>query len=129
MNRRLFFERLAAIVGLAATTPLVQAATVRRIELQRSPIAGFQYHHGEAVWSMMTVGSPLDLVREPDNRHDPRAVRVDWQGRKIGYVPRIDNAAVSQLLDRGERLGVEIVALRDSNNPWDRVEFAVYLLG
>lgn len=128
MNRRLFFERIAAVVGLAATPSLVRAAAPRRVELQKSPVAGFQYHQGEAVWPQLAVGTYLDLVREPDNVHDGRAVRVDWQGHKIGYLPRIDNAAVSQLLDRGERLATEIVALRTSRNPWDRVELAVFLL-
>lgn len=67
-------------------------------------------------------------MREPDNAHDQRAVRVDWLGQKLGYVPRVDNAAVSHLLDTGYTLSAEIVALQDSRNPWDRVEFAVFLL-
>lgn len=128
MNRRLFFEQIAALIGLAAASPLVQAAAAKRIELQRSPVAGFQYHQGETVWPLLVVGSELDLVREPSNTYDARAVRIDWQGQKLGYVPRIDNAAVSQLLDRGQVLIAEIVALRQSDNPWDRVELAVYLL-
>lgn len=128
MNRRHFFERVAAVIGLAATAPLVQATVSRRLELQRSPVAGFQYHQGEAVWSLLTDGAALDLVREPENAHDARAVRIDWQGRKLGYVPRIDNATVSQLLDRGERLQAEIASLHTSNNPWDRVELVVYLM-
>lgn len=128
MNRRLFFERIAALIGLATASPLVQAATAKRIELQRSPVAGFQYHQGETVWPLLVVGSELDLVREPSNTYDARAVRIDWQGQKLGYVPRLDNAAVSQLLDRGQVLIAEVVALRQSDNPWDRVELAVYVL-
>lgn len=127
MNRRHFFERVAAAIGIAASAPLVQATTSKRIELQKSPVAGFQYHQGETVWPMLAVGAALDLVREPENAHDARAVRIDWQGRKLGYMPRIDNAAVSQLLDRGERLQAEIASLHTSNNPWDRVELVVYL--
>lgn len=29
-----------------------------------------------------------DLVREPDNPHDPKAVAVFIQGRKVGYLPK-----------------------------------------
>lgn len=76
---------------------------------------------------MTWFGASLDLVREPSNAHDPRAVRVDWQGQKLGYVPRIDNAAVSHLLDNGHSVSAEIVALQLVSNPWDRIEFAVYL--
>lgn len=127
MNRRLFIERIAALVGLGIAVPQVQAANLRRIELQRSPVAGFQYHQGEAVWANLQVGERVSLVREPDNAFDPRAVRIDWQGHKLGYVPRIDNAAVSHLLDNGQGVSAEIVSLKESDNPWDRIDFAVYL--
>lgn len=128
MNRRLFLERIAALIGISVAAPVARAAAPRKVELQRSPVAGFQYHQGEAIWPLLTVGAFLSLVREPGNAHDPRAVRVDWQGQKLGYVPRIDNAAVSHLLDAGHALHAEIVTLRDSDNPWDRVEFAIFLV-
>lgn len=53
--------------------------------------------------------------------YDSRAVRVNWQGYNLGYLPRLDNAAVAQLLDRGEMLDAAIAKLEDSSNPWDRV--------
>lgn len=96
--------------------------------LQESPLAGFQYHHGETPWLHHTARhEPVEgqLVREPDNRYDDRAVRVDWQGYKLGYIPRLDNAAMSQLMDRGERLEAVIVGLENSSNPWDRVKVEV----
>lgn len=65
------------------------------------------------------------LTREADNQFDGRAVRVDSRGRKLGYIPRLDNAAVSQLLDRGEMLGAAIVGLENSSNPWDRIKVGV----
>ena len=126
MNRRSFFERTSALIGLAIGAPVARASTARQLELQRSPVAGFQYHRGEALWPLLTVGASLDLVREPDNPHDPRAVRVDWQGEKLGYVPRVDNAAVSHLLDSGKQVTARIVTLWATENPWERIEFAVY---
>ena len=78
---------------------------------------------------MLQVGDVLSLVREADNRFDARAVRVEWQGEKLGYLPRLDNASVSHLLDNGTTLlSAEIVALQASNNPWERIALAVYLL-
>lgn len=127
MRRRLFLERFFAIIGMGVAAPMATAAPRRRIELQRSPVAGFQYHQGEAVWPALVVGTPVDLVREADNPYDDRAVCVEWHGQKLGYVPRIDNAAVSQLLDRGQAVSAAITALSVSANPWDRIEFAVYL--
>lgn len=127
MNRRLFLERFAAMIGMGVATPMAVAAARRQIELQRSPVAGFQYHQGEAIWPALVVGAPVDLVREAGNPYDARAVRVEWQGQKLGYVPRIDNTAVSQLLDRGEAVSTAITSLSMSANPWERIEFAVYL--
>ncbi len=127
MSRRLFLERVAALIGISIAVPVARAAVIRKVELQRSPVAGFQYHQGEAIWPLLMVGTSLSLVREPENPHDPRAVRIDWQGQKLGYMPRIDNAAASQLLDRGESVSAAITALNVSANPWERIEFAVYL--
>jgi hypothetical protein len=127
MSRRLFLERVAALIGISIAVPAARAAVIRKVELQRSPVAGFQYHQGEAIWPLLMVGTSLSLVREPENPHDPRAVRIDWQGQKLGYMPRIDNAAASQLLDRGESVSAAITALNVSANPWERIEFAVYL--
>lgn len=127
MSRRLFLERVAALIGISIAASTARAAVIRKVELQRSPVAGFQYHQGGAIWPLLALGSPVDLVREANNPYDTRAVRVEWQGRKLGYVPRIDNAAVSQLLDRGEAVSAAITGLSMSANPWERIEFAVYL--
>ncbi len=125
MNRRQFFRSL---LGLAAL-PVVARVEARppHLVLQHSPLAGFQFHRGEALWPRLAVGAPLGLVREPRNPHDPRAVAVTFQGEKLGYVPRVDNAAVAQLLDRGERLEARVTRLRRSRDPWERVGFEVVL--
>lgn len=131
MSRRQFLKNVAALLGAGATAPAgatgMVIAPLRLIELQRSPLAGFPYYQGELVWAQLAVGTALQLVRETDNAHDARAVRVEWQGQKLGYVPRIDNAAISQLLDRRQTLKAAITALEVSDDPWARVEFAVYL--
>lgn len=128
MIRRSF---LRMFLGAAAHTALPTAAIAapgRRILLQTSPLAGFQYHDGQALWPLLRTGSELQLSREADNRHDPRAVAVLFMGRRIGYIPRIENTAVSQLLDRGEKLSASVATLEESRNPWRRVSVAVELV-
>jgi hypothetical protein len=97
------------------------------ILVQESPLAGFQYHQGREVWDDLKVGDALELVREPNNPYDPNAVRVEWQGRMLGYVPRRENRAVAGMLDRGTKLGAKIVRLKKVRRPWERVLFEVYL--
>ena len=98
-----------------------------KILVQSSPLAGSQYYGAKRLRSEIRVGDRLTLTREADNRHDRNAVRVDWNGEKLGYVPRMDNAAASHLLDAGHVLQAEVVTLRESDNPWSRVEFAIFL--
>lgn len=133
MRRRGFIQSILGVNGLGRVAPAIGATTVRRvIRIQISPVAEFQYHNGEAVWGGMRVGQALTLVREPHNPCDAKAVRVDWLGHKLGYVPRTENHAVAELLDRGEKLSVRIVELNDGNSDsweweWERVRFEVLL--
>ena len=127
MSRRVFLQSFTALLGGFALPALPQPKleTNRWKTLQISPVAGFQYHRGETLWPQLATGQPLTLIREPGNRFDQRAVRIDWQGEKLGYIPARDNAAVSQLLDRGEKLSALIVGLKKSHNPWERIEVEV----
>ncbi len=123
--------RLVAALLLALTFFLpasaAESAANAKILLQSSPLAGFRYYAGKQLWSEMKVGDTLQLVREPDNTHDPNAVRVEWQGHKLGYVPRADNAALARFMDRGSKAEARITRLKKSRNPWQRMEFEVYL--
>ena len=113
---------------LFAGVPSVEAQQIQaRILVQSSRLAGFQYHEAKAVWPQMRVGDALVLVREPDNPHDDKAVRVDWNGHTLGYVPRTENAAVARQLDRGNRLQARIVHLSKHRDPRKRIEFEIFL--
>jgi hypothetical protein len=115
-----------AFTAFASAAPeAVQPAT--RILIQSSPIAGFQFHEGKRIWDQLKVGDPLTLVREPGNLHDARAVRVEWNGHMLGYVPRAENEALARQLDLGNRLEARIVRLTRHRDPWKRIEFEVFL--
>ena len=127
MSRRVFLKSLTALLG-GLSLPVIahtKPDQVRWKTLQISPVAGFQYYQGETLWPQLDIGQFLTLVRETNNPHDERAIRIDWQGHQLGYLPRMDNAATSQLIDRGEKLSALIVGLKKSNNAWDRVEVEV----
>jgi hypothetical protein len=116
---------ITALIALALA--LSAHAQSVRILVQSSPLAGFRYHEAAAVWKDLAVRDRLDLVREPANPHDGNAVRVEWRGRKLGYVPRAENAALAWAMDRGEPVSARISALREHNNPRLRIEFEVYV--
>ena len=119
------------IVGLLFAGLLIASlacAESIKILVQSSPLAGSQYYAAAKVWNKIKPGDRLTLTREPDNRHDRNAVRVDWNGHQLGYVPRAENRAVARALDAGEKLEARVSVLRDDPDPWKRVEFEVYLI-
>lgn len=122
LSLALFIPLLFLLCGTAAA----QEGRVQ-IVVQSSPLAGYRHGEAAAVWPQMAVGDKLALVREADNAHDANAVRVEWRGRKLGYVPRRDNAAIAWGLDRGTLLRARVSRLEDHPNPARRVEFEVYI--
>lgn len=96
-----------------------------RSELYRGRIAGFQYHHGARLLEQLQAFDALELVREAANPHDGDAVRVDWRGHKLGYIPRAQNRAVAQLLDHGAAIDARVVDVSRSEQLWSAVEILV----
>lgn len=123
---RSLFQVMCLMLAWACAQPL-HAQITAHILLQDSPLAGFQYHAGKTLWPQMKVGDALSLVREPDNTHDAKAVRVEWQGHKIGYVPRRENAAVARFMDGGQVLAARISRLAEVRDPWSRVRFEILI--
>ena len=74
----------------------------REVPLLHTYIAGAERSVVREVARRLAPGAPLRLMREPENDYDTRAVAVWTQdGRKLGYVPRIDNQALANLMDAG----------------------------
>ena len=101
----------AALLAGAACARAEEPTPRLRLLVQESPLAGYRYGRGGEVWPLLRVGDALELSREPDNPHDHNAVRVEWRGHKLGYVPRRENAALAWGLDRGEPLRARITRL------------------
>ena len=118
--RALIFLLILAVMPLAAYADA-------SIIVQQSPLAGFQFYDGKTLWDEMKPGDALSLVRESDNPHDANAVRVEWKGNRLGYIPRRENANVARQMDRGAPVKARIVKLTQARNPWQRVLFEVYV--
>lgn len=117
---------LLLLLGLLLAAPA--AAESIKLLVQSSPLAGFQFYAGRESWDAMKAGDVLVLVREPDNPHDPRAVRVEWRGRKLGYLPRAENRAVAEEMDRGGQVAARIARLERHRDPWKRIRIEVFVV-
>ena len=127
MKRRTFFRRLFGSLGATVASPSIGAKD-RSVLIQESPIAGFQFHNGDAIWSSLAVGEELALIRESSNTHDPDAVAVYFNDQQLGYVPRGENGSIALMLDRGENLEARISKLLIKEDPWDRIRMTISLL-
>ena len=127
MSRRTFLQTILTLAGGIALPGITKSGSIpdQWRTLQTFPVAGFQYHQGETIWPQLAADQTVTLIREPENPYDQRAVRLDWRGQTLGYVPRDENAAVSQLMDRGEKISALITGLKKSNNPWERITVEV----
>lgn len=115
------------IISLLLALPHARAEEVK-VLVQSSPLAGSQYYALSSVWGEIRTGDKLLLKREPENRHDANAIRVEWNGHQLGFVPRAENRALAAAMDRGEKVEARVARLKRHRNPWQRVEFEVYLV-
>jgi hypothetical protein len=128
MLRREFIKSLTSLLGLAAMPRLARASQAKYLLIQQCQVAGFQYHEGEALWSLLNIGDSLELVREPANPFDTYAIRIDYNGHKLGYIPRSQNQATARMLDEGRSLFARIGAKAKHANPWQRLGVEVWLV-
>lgn len=118
MLRKLLFLGIATLPGpVWAEGP--------HLIIQRVALAGFTHHAAGLVWQQLREGDVLTLVRENTNPHDKLAVRVDWQGQALGYLPRTDNGAIARALDDGTPLRIRISRLREHPDPRRRIEVEI----
>lgn len=136
MKRRNFIQSIAALfaVPVVAKSQSDNRST-RAIQLQISPVAGVQYYQIDQAWEKLKKGDRVVLQSEPDNQYDTDAVEIYWQDQasrqrfKLGYLPRKQNYAASQLLNKQQTLISRITDLKDSDDPWQRIQITIYLQG
>jgi len=115
-------RRLKPVLGLLGYAPASPEV------LLIAYVAGFEYHAGpqlEAQGWRLAAGERLRLTPEPDNPHDAQAIRIDWQGHKLGYVPRPENAPIAAALAAGRPLSARVAHHDPDGAAWRRLEFVI----
>lgn len=77
-------------------------------------VAGHRYH-APALRTPLYAGQSVELVREPNNEHDPQAIRVEVDGQRIGYVNKAACSGVSSLAKRSA-VSAEIARLNGTKD-------------
>ena len=122
-------ESIAALTSLLGLPPApaetVEPADGTRVDRLRSPVAGYAHAFDPAREVHFAVGQALALIREPGNPHDRNAIRIEWRGEKIGYVPRPDNVAFAGSIDAGATFAASISDFVPQAPPWQRLWFEI----
>jgi len=131
MKRRSFIKTLLGLPLLILPKDVFLKPEIKgtnqSILIQESPVAGFQYYEGKHLWTKLSLGDTLKLIREPDNSFDENAVGIYWKDGKLGYLPRVENTAVAQMMDQGQAITALITSKQKSRNPWDCLTIEVRL--
>lgn len=82
-------------------------------------LAAFAYYDGLEVIDRLKPGTTVELLGEPSNPHDPEAVAIFFEGKKLGYVPMNKNSLISRLIyfGHGEILEAKIQMSNTENHP------------
>ena len=102
------------------TTPKPQEKLTH--ELFRFNIAGVQYSDYQTAASNIKVGDKVDLFWEPSNKFDDKAIRIEWKGIKLGYVPKHTYEDCQSVLHNYREMGIKIlthiVSINKNNPSW-----------
>lgn len=91
-------------------------------------VAGVQHHDLSSVIDDMVEEEPLDLVPEPTNPYDSNAVRIEYKGVMIGYVPkRISAAITARITDPEVEVSCETERINREEHPWKQCYVTIHV--
>ncbi len=102
---------------------------VKEIFLLESKVAGTGFvddikHKTES----LKPGSVLMFQREPNNKHDKKAIKIlNGKDEKIGYVPRANNEILSRLMDAGKMIYGKVKEKRVSDYDWIYIDIEIFM--
>ena len=128
-SRRGFLATAGGAGAAALASAAAAAAEAREVPLLRTYAAGAGRYSPSAAFERLRPGEALALRREPGNGYDARAVSI-WsaRGEKLGYIPRVENQALANLMDAGLRHAARVEGVgRLGSRPELRLEVRLRL--
>lgn len=125
MNRGEFLRNMFGGIALSFV-PKLEAKAIKQQKLLQCFVAGFSYYNGPQLINKMEIGDTIKLVREPNNKYDNKAIALHYNNHKIGFVPRIDNEVLSNIMDTNTLiLEAEISYVNAKKSTWEQVEIVI----
>lgn len=100
-----------------------------KVYLKQCFVRGFSYYEGPNIIQEINKSGNLEMVREPENEFDHRAIALYFNQKKIGYLPRESNKTLSILMDTALlEFHAEITHIESDASDWEKIRIAVYAL-
>jgi hypothetical protein len=91
----------------------------KKIEIARLSLVGVQYPAYPLVVGTIKTGSKLKLYWEKNNAFDSMAIRVEYNGVKIGYIPKGEfQDLLHNYRENGIKVYSSITAHNKTNPTW-----------
>lgn len=120
-------QQLVSIIEENGITNLIKPL-VKEIYLFDTYIAGTNYVDDLSNFKDLKEGDRLVLKREKDNKFDHKAILVNTESqKKLGYIPRKDNAIFSRLLDAGKLLSATVKEINEHGDFYS-IKINIYLV-
>lgn len=86
----------------------------------RFNVAGVQYSDYQLILGGIKPGSLVKFIGEPSNQYDRMAIRIEYSGISIGYVPRcsIQQSELWEAHRQGRRCIGYVTAFNKTNPTW-----------
>lgn len=128
MKRIEFVKSLVGIYGLANISNL-EIKQYKKVYLKQFFVRGFQYYEGPNCFEDINKSGLIELIREPANEFDNKAIALHFDKKKIGYVPRESNKTISILMDTELlEFHAEITQIEPEASHWEQIQVAIYAL-
>ena len=77
---------------------------LKRIKIYENYARGVHFVRDSFFATPLKDGDPLQLIREPQNKHDRFAIRIEKGGNTLGYIAAYENVSIALLMDQGVQL-------------------------
>lgn len=101
--------------------------TKKQREIARFSLAGVQYGDYQ-ICIGLRAGLELKMFWERSNEFDSNAIRCEWQGVKLGYIPKEHTQELHQQRQAGNKLKCFITAFNKTNPTWHMITVKIVML-
>lgn len=81
---------------------------LKKVKIYDNYVRGVHFRKKDFLSAQLKENDAVNLVREPENQYDRFAIRVEKDGKFLGYIPAYENIVMAMLLDQGVELEANV---------------------